>query len=426
MKRILIVCPTMYEWEEIHKKNCAGKIKLYTKIFNENALTKLLYGCDFSEVGGIPSPDKFIADTIAFCKINHINAIMSASDYPGCVFASIVADALQLPGPQPQIVLSCQNKYQARIAQNKYVPEVTPNFKRIDTSSCNVHDLESFLPFYIKPIKARISILAQRIATRNQLTQVGSMKIAPIYADYFNWFLKNYSNFESDGHCFIAEQALSGLQVTVEGYVFEGEVSILGIIDSIMYPETQSFEYFIYPSRLPPAVLEKMAFVSAKFISSIGYDNGFFNIEFMYNPETQDLRIIEVNSRICSQFFDLYEKVDGFSSYDILIDVVTGTRPQFTRNNGPYACAGILVLRTFANGQVKKIPSKHESDLFYQQFPHGKLHVFVTVGQQLSDNPQDAESYRYGLIHLGGKDYQDLQDKFARARDLLPFSFKSV
>src|SRR5205085_1876155 len=49
-------------------------------------------------------------------------------------------------------------------------------------------------------------------------------------------------------HFFIAEAPLFGAQVTVDGFVQGGRATIMGVVDSVMYPGTISFERFEYPS----------------------------------------------------------------------------------------------------------------------------------------------------------------------------------
>jgi biotin carboxylase len=67
----------------------------------------------------------------------------------------------------------------------------------------------------------------------------------------------------------------------------------------------------------------------------------------MYDAEADRVSIIEINPRMASQFADLYEKVDGTSSYTVLLDIARGRTPQFTRRQGRYGFAASIVLRSF-------------------------------------------------------------------------------
>lgn len=114
---------------------------------------------------------------------------------------------------------------------------------------------------------------------------------------------------------------MTGSQVTLEGYAFRGDVGVLGIVDSIMHPNTVAFRRFEYPSNLPVAVQEKMRAVAICLMRGLGYTHGLFNVEMMCDTRSGTVSVIEVNPRMSSQFVDLFEKVDGINTYEILLDL---------------------------------------------------------------------------------------------------------
>jgi biotin carboxylase len=157
-----------------------------------------------------------------------------------------------------------------------------------------------------------------------------------------------------------------------------------------------------------------------------GFDNGIFNIEFMYNPKTDRVAIIEVNPRAASQFADLYEKVDGVNSYQHLVQLAVGKKPVLLKRRGAHALAGSCVLRIFENKRVRKAPSIKELQQLYAEFPDARCQIYVKEGGLLSDTFQDGKSYRYGLVHLGARDSQELQKKFERCKEILSFEFEPI
>ena len=42
----------------------------------------------------------------------------------------------------------------------------------------------------------------------------------------------------------IAEEILDGVQVNIDGYVHNGVINVLGVVDEVMYPGTQAFMRF--------------------------------------------------------------------------------------------------------------------------------------------------------------------------------------
>ena len=56
----------------------------------------------------------------------------------------------------------------------------------------------------------------------------------------------------------VCEEILHGRQVTANGYARDGRVTMLGTVDSVMYPGTDQFQRFQYPSSLPADLLARV------------------------------------------------------------------------------------------------------------------------------------------------------------------------
>ena len=55
----------------------------------------------------------------------------------------------------------------------------------------------------------------------------------------------------------IAEELVTGHQVTLEGFVDGGRITVVGILDSIMYENTISFQHFEDPSSVSDGVAQR-------------------------------------------------------------------------------------------------------------------------------------------------------------------------
>ena len=203
------------------------------------------------------------------------------------------------------------------------------------------------------------------------------------------------------------------MQVTVEGYVHGGEVHILGVVDSIFFPGTLAFSRFDYPSALPEGVQGRMAGIAERLMSGLGFDNGMFNVEMMYDAREDRIAIIEINPRMASQFADLYEKVDGTNSYEVLLDLGCGVRPSPKRRQGKHRFAASCVLRTFEDGVVAALPCEERLAEIERAYPDIRVEVHATSGRKLSDELQDGTSFRYGIVSLGGRDRAEVLRQFA-------------
>jgi len=75
----------------------------------------------------------------------------------------------------------------------------------------------------------------------------------------------------------VCEEILRGPQVTANGFVREGRVTMLGTVDSIMYPGTDQFQRFQYPSALPAAELARIDDLATRLVQGVGqrFDSQF-------------------------------------------------------------------------------------------------------------------------------------------------------
>lgn len=412
--RYLLLCPTGRDRRELARVAPAG-----TEILEHEYASTLLE----SLVGQAPAAANAIGDPIQ--EIDRVleqmagkrlSGIISTDDYPGTTLAAVLAHALALPAPAPSANLLCQHKYYARIAQREYTPEAVPDFALIDVDRAPQLGAVQ-LPAMVKPVKSFFSIGAARVSSWDELAPI-QKRWAGLGAFFrpFERLLEIHAGLRLGRGYLLAEDFLSGAQCTLEGYAYGGEIHVLGVIDSIMFPGTAVFSRFEYPSSLPQSAQHSMAEIARNVMLGLGYCDGLFNIEFMYNACSEQASIIEINPRMSSQFADLFEKVDGFNSYALLLDLATGCRPQPTWRRGRYAMAASCVLRTFEDQHVRALPSERELDRIAFQHPDIRIEVLGALNQRLSGEMQDGQSFRYGVINLGGRDRQDI---LATLRDCL-------
>ncbi|HEY9520177.1 MAG TPA: hypothetical protein VIQ39_01390, partial [Methyloceanibacter sp.] len=170
------------------------------------------------------------------------------------------------------------------------------------------------------------------------------------------------------------------------------------------------------PSALPDAVQERMADIARLLMSGLGFDNGMFNVEMMYDAREDRIAVIEINPRMASQFADLYEKVDGTNAYEVLLDLGSGVRPSPKRREGKYRFAASCVLRTFEDRVVAALPCEERLAEIERTYPDVRIEIHATAGRKLSDELQDGTSFRYGIVSLGGRDLADVLSRFERCQ----------
>lgn len=269
-----------------------------------------------------------------------VDAIAAYYDFPATDLVPILAQMFGVPGPSLESVLKCEHKYWSRLEHQKSIPEYIPQFHAFDPLSEDpLADISLMPPYWIKPIKSFRSFLAFRIndpgdllAAMPQIREQGAY-----IADPFAYLFENFNmpaEISTMKETFIAESLLFGSMCTVEGYVFNGEVVIYGVIDSVREGDWSSFSRYEYPSSLPPDVQFRMADVSHRVITGIGLNNSPFNIEFFWNQSHNQVGLLEINPRISQAHSDIFEKVHGVSKHVIMLDVALGRKPKPLEKNG--------------------------------------------------------------------------------------------
>ena len=375
-------------------------------------------------------PREFIARATAFARAEaRIDGVIGVEDYPPSLLVPAICRNLGLPGLDFRAAVRCEHKGWSRVLQRRLVPDSTPRFALVDLDRpVELEALGVGRPFWMKPIKSYLSYLGFRIADAAAYRQALAMA-----AERLPPFLESFLDLMQDADppsdltegrkWMLAEELMGGIQCTLDGYVHGGEVTVLGVVDSIRFANKVSFKRFQYPSALPLKVQAQMADVARTLMPGLGFDHGLFNIEFFWDPRRPAPMVIEVNDRLSMQFGDLYEKVDGINTYRILMDLAEGRRPDHGWRQGRYRAAASFVLRGFTDRLCLAVPSDDDVARVGEAIPNTVVMIRAVPGMRLSELPQDSYSFRHGLINIGGRDLTDMQAKLDRALAMLPFRF---
>ncbi len=347
-------------------------------------------------------PESFLAE----CEGIRADAVVATKDL-SALLAAILADRRGLPGPSPQALLRCQHKPASRAVQHEVAPEATPRFELLEANG----DPPLPMPFFAKPVVGRLSQNVFRIDDEEALLALHELDR---YTARYAQIAALAGGDPASVHGFLAEELLSGLEVTLEGYVRDGAVTTIGITDSVKYPGTLSFERFEYPSALPADRQAELAEVAARVLPALGFDGGFFNVEY-FVPEEGPAQIIEVNGRIASQFAPLIAGVHGRSTYDALFELALGRDPAW--DAGEPTCVGIsYCLRVFEDAYVEAVPD-----------PEPDLELLVRPGVLLSEQgTNDAQSYRLAIFTGFGETREEAVERCRERAASLSFRLAPV
>ena len=425
MKRIALLCPN--SWDDVQLDRLRPRLHGRYEV--------IPYGPDAEDDPAGFDAVRFLEEAATHFRREPVDGVVSSSDYPGTLVAAALASELGLPGPDPEAVFRCSHKYYSRLAQQAAVPEATPGFALVDAAAVEAGEpLPLEFPVFVKPVKSWFSVLAQRVDTPGQLRELLARpdvrEHLTAFVAPFNQLLRRYTSLEKDGGYLLAEELCGGEQVTVEGFVCEGEVQIVGVVDSVMFPGTISFRRFDFPSRLPAPGRDRMGDVAARAVLATGLDRSLFNVELFYDagaPPGEDLRIIEINPRMCGQFADLYEMVDGTNTYEVLLALAAGERPTWQPHGGAHRVAASFPLRVFEDRRVVRVPLPEDVAAVKERWPVTLVKAYCRPGQRLSETNQgDGTTWRYGMVNMAGASLPEMLADFDRVNERLGFGLLEV
>ena len=356
-----------------------------------------------------------------------IDGVFSNNEYFGALIAAIVAERLGLPGTPPAVVITAQHKYYARLEQRRVAPEAVPAFSVFPFDVRDPDEVGLPFPLYIKPVRATFSVLVRRVADFAALKRHLSFSwaeelIIRRLVRPFNDLMPLFTDYTIDAHHLIAEEPVPGREVNVDGYVRDGRVTFIGLCDAVMFPGTDQFERFVYPSRVPAAVQERMRALAERLLTGIGYRHGFFNIEMIWDPATDRLMLIELNPRLASQLAGLYQRVDGVNPHRMLLELCTGQAPRAARALTGCSIAASLVSRRFDGRPLERDPRPDEVETVRRQFPDAAVMLYLKRGGALAREMKWLGSYRYAVVNLGGANEDVLNHRYAEIRRMLQFT----
>ena len=413
MRKILVLFPKDWDHYELSKPEYRGGYRFYFEGFDVNRFPENLRLLAFDAA-------RWIERLVEKYHAIGIDGVVSNNEHFGALIAAIVAQRLGLPGAQPRAIALAQHKYYAREVVSRVVPEATPRYAVFPYDLPSPDALPLAFPMYVKPVKATYSVLAREVRDFAELRRHLSFSaletlIIKQLVRPFNSLMRRFGDFAVDAHHMIGEEIMRGVQLNIDGIASFGRASMLGVVDCVMYPGTQAFRRFEYPSSIPAALQARVETLAAQALDAIGFDHGAFNAEFLYDSESDRLRLIEVNPRLASQLADLYTRVDGINPYRVLLDLALGETPRLERGAGRYARATSFVFRKFDGRALARAPSRSQVARFVAAQPDAKLMLYLKRGAALAREMKWLGSYRYAVLNMGGTSATDLVERYRAA-----------
>ncbi len=302
------------------------------------------------------SPSTAVPAVVEFAKTSPIDVVLGVNDQT-TVLASTISEALGLPANSIASVRAACNKHMMRkLLQKEGLP--CPSFLVVgmDEKAEDIVQQVTF-PCVLKPLTLSGSCGVIR-ADNPESFQNAFLRIRHL--------LHTFERPEQEmAACqILIEDFIPGIEVALEGLLSKNTFHLLAIFDKPDPLNGPYFEETIYvtPSRLPPAIQERMTQALAKAARAIGLQEGPIHGELRMND--QGIWVIEVAARSiggkCSQ---MLEFGTGKSLEElILIHALGRELPSLdlTRSAG-----GVMMIPIPQEGVLEKIEGQEQA----QQVP---------------------------------------------------------
>ena len=352
-------------------------------------------------------------------------AVTSNHEQFGALAAALLAERMGWPGTPVAAVLACQHKLHMRRVLRDIAPDANAGFDLLSSHYGEPVPHDITYPVFVKPVKAAFSVLARTVRNRGELAAL--VRFSPWELWVIRHLVEPFDRIArarlpeaGSAHRMLLEQPVAALQYNLDGYVFNGELRPLGFVESVMYPGTQAFMRFGYPCALPAAGRTKALDVATRFLRAAGFTHGLFNLEFFYDASHDRLTVIEFNPRMASQFSDLYQRVDGIDLHRVALELAYGRDPaELPRLPSTAGVAASFVYRSFDPSARPLMPTAARERALAERFPDAMLFAFAKTTGQIARDFKWLGSYRYGILHLGGRDARELRARCEAASALL-------
>ncbi|MEU5655265.1 ATP-grasp domain-containing protein [Streptomyces sp. NPDC047737] len=359
-----------------------------------------------------------------------IDAIVGYWDFPVSTLVPMLGKEYGVRTTSLESVVKCEHKYWSRLEQRKVI-DAYPRFGRVDLDADDPEPPEGVnFPMWLKPALAYSSELAFGVSDMTEFRaavdeiKAGIGRVGRPFDSILDLLELPPEMQGVGGQVCLAEEAMTGIQVAVEGYVYQGKAHVYGVLDSINYPSSPCFLRHQYPSTLPAPVIRKLHEVSERTMGQIGMESATFSIEYFYDPKTGDISLLEINPRHSQSHAELFDYVDGAPNHHRMISLALGRDPALPGGLGRYAMAAKWYYRWFGDGKVHEVPTPERIAAIEREIPGVRIDVVPEEGQKLSTvSQQDSYSYEVAHIFTGGDDEEDLRRKFDRSVAALGLTF---
>jgi len=276
-----------------------------------------------------------------------------------------LCDKFNLIGPSFKSCMNARDKLLMRKKLKKLkVPQ--PEFYEVNT----FEDLKNAakklgFPFILKPISGAKSRFIQKINNKKELEKAFKL-ISKSCKNHKGNLFRNFS-FDMDNNfknTFLAEEYITGKQVTTTSFISKGKIKHISIADLITAQDLNLESFYLLsrttPTTLPKKIQREVYDISSKAITALGVNNTFLHPELILTKNGP--KIIEVAARVGGYRTEMVKYSFGLNLDEIVIRIALGL-PISTKKKFNKASTAIEIWPR-NSGIIKSIPKQIKSNFF--------------------------------------------------------------
>lgn len=359
-------------------------------------------------------------------EVAYVDGVVALTDRGSLVLGLLVSRGIVKNGPDLRSVLFTQHKLQSRRIQKKVSSSIVPEFDLL-----SAFDARS--SFFVKPVYAFLSSFASsfddysaaKIFSQKHEVALRQRNVS------IPFFLSQLEDevpiFDSETFDFIAETLLPDVpQITVDGFVDDGGITVLGFSRSDFFEGTNSFESFHFPHSFGEKIDTKVVSLINKLISAHELRETFFNVELRIDVETGEIWVVELNTRMSFQFSRMISEATGFNVLVAAARLACGERLDFDYVADDFHKGSLFIMRRENDALVKALRTHEELALLHKKNPSVYSYYTIDEGKKLSNVPQDTEMFRYGCVLVLGESFESNRKTYEELAPQLEPDFEEL
>src|SRR5260370_19691352 len=187
--------------------------------------------------------------------------------------AAIIAQECHLVGPPLYAVYLGQNK--VLFSQHMKQEQLSyPDTTIINMTSTAFTSFD--YPIFIKPSKGRLSAFAFMIHSQQEfeekLAWLNQQPRGEMYTVFEDFFLHFGNTYSPSWNWYLVQPFIDAEQYTVDAFVFDQKVYIIGVVQSIYTEDRKSFRRFDFPGAFPQDLTGKFPGLLVNVLTTTAFD----------------------------------------------------------------------------------------------------------------------------------------------------------